>query len=381
MKSFSIKLRLFAFLLSLLLILPLCACGKRQGKVLLTLDHEGVKVTFSVNHYQFLLSRLRGNFVLQGVENSAGSADQAAFWNVREKIGEGDALTTWDAYYRQDVLETCKTYLVGLWVFEKNKLTLSDSTKEAIEEEMADILAYHGDGSKAKLNSYLADYGVNYDLLKSFYEMEAKVEAALQYLYGENASLLGDSVKNDYLAKNYFHYKRILFSYYKDSDNTENDTPQTVTDEEQAALRAEATELFSTLQDKTEAEFETAMEEKNGTNEYTDGYYLPINASIGNDADQIAFFSAITQKLAEMEIGEVALLELSDGIQILRKYEPTPGAYDLAANALWFSSFANNLMRDQFGKDCLTYTESIAVDETVLASAPTMKEISPNVYF
>ena len=82
-----------------------------------------------------------------------------------------------------------------------------------------------------------------------------------------------------------------------------------------------------------------------------------------------------------MEIGEIALLELADGIQILRKYEPTSGAYNLPVNAGWFTSFTSNLMKEQFGTDCTAYTDKITIDEKVLASAPTIKDISPNVYF
>ena len=376
MKSTRFQFRALALALIFILLLPLAACAGKQGKTLLTLDNDGVKVTFSVNHYQFLLSRLRGNFVRQGVSNSAGSADEAAFWDVQGYFGDTDVLKTWDLFYREQVLENCKTYLVALWIFEKNKLSVPEETRATISQELDDLLTYQADGSKAKLNSILANYGVNYDLLKSFYETEAKVEAAMVFRYGANASLLDATVKDPYLNANYYRYKRILFPFYVESEE-ESETVRTMTDEEKEAERAKANALLTGLQGKTEAEFEAAALETNGADEYTDGYYLPKNSALVEGTDP----SAIQTKLGEMEIGEIALLELSDGIQIIRRCEPTPGAYDLSVNAVWFTSFAKGVMAEQFAKECKNYTDKIVVDDAVFAEAPKIKEIGANFYF
>ena len=283
MKSNRFHFRALALVLVFLLLLPLAACTGKQGKTLLTLDYDGAKATFSVNHYQFLLSRLRGNFVRQGVSNSAGSADEAAFWDVQGHLDDTGVLKTWDLFYREQVLENCKTYLVALWIFEKNSLTVPEDTRAEIEQEMADLLAYHGNGSKAKLNSVLANYGVNYDLLKSFYELEAKTAAAMEFRYGANASLLDATVKDPYLNANYFRYKRILFPFYTETED-ESETVHAMTEAEKAAEREKAAALFADLQGKTEAEFEAAALETNGAEEYTDGYYLPKSASFESDA-------------------------------------------------------------------------------------------------
>ena len=176
------------------------------------------------------------------------------------------------------------------------------------------------------------------------------------------------------MNENYYRYKRILFSFY-------NEEGEALTDAEKEQARTQASALLAELKGKTETEFEAAALEKNGTDEYTDGYYLPKNASIGNNSEEVAFFSAITEKLGTMEVGEIALLELSDGIQILRRYEPTSGAYDMSVNSIWFSSFASNLMASLFEKECKNYTDRITIDETVLAEAPKIKEIEPNYYF
>ena len=288
---------------------------------------------------------------------------------------DSEELKTWDTFYREQVLENCKTYLVGLWLFEKNKLSLSESARSEIEQEMEDILTYHADGSKTKLNSILQSYGMNYDLLKSFYETEAKLEAVLDFLYGKNASLLDATVKDPYLSANYLRYKRILFPYYEKSDDSE--TARALTDEEKAAVRQKAAALLADLQGKSEADFEAAAQAENGSDEYTDGYYLPRSAASEGGSD----VSAILEALVGMEIGEVALLEVSDGIQIIRRYEPTSGAYDLDVNAVWFSSFAAHLTAELFAANAAAYSGEIKVDEAALAEVPKIKEIEPNYYF
>lgn len=376
MKLHRFRWRAAALLLALCLILPLAACSARQGKTLLTMDFEGTKVTFPVNHFQFLLSRLRGYLVRQGVANSAGSADEDAFWDVQGYFDGTDTLKTWDAFYSEQVLENCKTYLVGLWIFERNGLSLSDAARANIDEEMNDLLTYQANGSKAKLNSVLAKYGVNYDLLKSFYETEAKTEAAIRFLYGENANLLDATVKDPYLNANYFHYKRILFPFYAESTEA-GETVRDMTEEEKEAQRAKANALFAELQGGEEAAFEAAMAEENGEDEFTDGYYLPVSGSLGNGTTE----DEIRSRLNAMEIGEVALLELSEGIQIVRRYEPTPGAYDNSVNAVWFTSFAENLTAELFAKQCKNYADKIVLDEAAFAEAPKIKETEPNDYF
>ena len=349
-----------AFLLALALFcLPLCGCGKSQGKALLTLERDGQKTTFSASDYQFLLSRLKAGLISNGMTNGGGSAAYDAFWEMQGYF-DGDKLKTWDTYYREQVLETCKIYLVGLWLFEKNGLKLSQTATENIRQEMEDILTYSGNGSKTKLNAELSKYGMNYDLLKTFYETEAKAGTVQTFLYGENAGKLDASVKDPYLSEHYFRYKRISLS-------------------EEGAEQAQA--LLAELQDATDEEFEAVMLEKNGSDEFTDGYYLPRGATFGETAEQIAFFTQISERLETMGIGETVLLETVEGLLILRRYEPTPGAYDLEENAMWFSSFAGNLAAELFQKECASYLSDITVDEAVLAGVPVLKEIEPNYYF
>ena len=79
---------------------------------------------------------------------------------------------------------------------------------------MQELINTDGEGSKTKLNSVLSAYGVNYDLLRDFYETEMKLQAVKTHLYGENASLIGDTVKTEYLEEHYVRCRQIFLATY-----------------------------------------------------------------------------------------------------------------------------------------------------------------------
>lgn len=207
-------IRLCTLLVALVLLaIPLASCSSR-GKTLLTLDKDGVKVTFSVNLYEFMLSRMKGALVSGGYTVGGYTPEQDSFWDYQDKFN-GTDMQTLNDYYGDLILENCRTYLAAMWYFESMGLTLSDTQQQSIEDRLDDVLEEHGDGSKTKLNSVLSGYGINYNMLREIYTLEEMVNAVQTAKYGANASLVGHNVKEEYLAENYVHFKQIFFPYYR----------------------------------------------------------------------------------------------------------------------------------------------------------------------
>lgn len=207
-------IRLCTLLVALVLLaIPLASCSSR-GKTLLTLDKDGVKVTFSVNLYEFMLSRMKGALVSGGYTVNGYTPEQDSFWDYQDKFN-GTDMQTLNDYYGDLILENCRTYLAAMWYFESMGLTLSDIQQQSIEDRLDDVLEEHGDGSKTKLNSVLSGYGINYNMLREIYTLEEMVNAVQTAKYGANASLVGHNVKEEYLAQNYVHFKQIFFPYYR----------------------------------------------------------------------------------------------------------------------------------------------------------------------
>ncbi len=443
-------LRLSALLLAvILLLLPLSACTGGRGKALMTLDYDGVKVSLSVNHYRFLLSRLKGSMIAGQVTNRAGPPSSDGFWETQELFDGSETPQTWDEYYRAQVLDTCRIYLVGLWFFEKNNLSLSATAKENIQSTLDHILDTYGNGSKAKLNAFLAPYGVNYQLLKTFYETEAKLETVQDALYGSNAANLGTTVQDAYLNEHYLHFRQILFAkydfvYVKDANGDEvYYDPETgnilydengytrrdgngnlITDENGNAVyfvtptsdrifydvdggirhpeydengqegrsyytdakdlrrvREDAEEMFASVQNASNTEFEAEAVLQNGETAHTDGYYLLRDTDYASISETYAYLSKISKELTLMEIGETALLETSEGWHIIRRYAPTSEAYAMPENEDWFgTTFTNGLMAELFLKECETYRPMIEVHASVLEQAPVLADVEPETF-
>ena len=215
--------RLCACLLGILMLALCFASCASRGQALITLNKDGYKVSFSVNHYEFLLSRWKGYLVTNNITNNGKNAEQDEFYDLKD-IFNGTDLQTLDAYYSDIILDNGRNYTAVLWLFDSMGLSLSKDELDAIDKTMDDILEAYG-GSKTKLNALLATYGVNYNLLRDMYIMEAKIAAVQVALYGSEGSKLGTEVKDAFLSENYVRFKQIFLPYfnyvYKVDDNND----------------------------------------------------------------------------------------------------------------------------------------------------------------
>ena len=215
-------LRSAAMILSLvLLMLSLPACAD-LGEELMVLEKDGISVSISVNQYELLLSRAKGKLCAAQVTQNGSTAASSAFWEYKDKF-DGTTFETYAEFYERSVLNTCKMHLVAKYLFEKEGLSLSAEQEETLDDMMDELIQTDGGGSKTKLNAVLADYGVNYDILRDFYETELKVQAVKDHLYGANASQVGANVKHEYMNSHFVRFRQIFLSakpyVYETDDN------------------------------------------------------------------------------------------------------------------------------------------------------------------
>jgi len=447
--------------LALFLLLAVClgafsACSSK-GKTLMSLEKDGISVSFSVNLYQLMLSRMKGTLVFNQVTAGGYTANQAKFWDYTDYV-EGKGNLTLDQHYRTSILDNCRTTLVSLYLFEREKLSLSAATMEKIESDLQELVRTDGNGSKTKLNAVLAQYGVNYDMLREAYIMSAKVEAVQKELYGEKAELIGYNLKDNYLNENYVHFRQIFleeyhYVYKKDSNgdviyyHTEGDQKGHVfydiyngerkvldngdyatddhddeiyyvkgtsykkiaydstngqpsielaedgisykttemTTEEKEALKTKAEALYAQVDGVSAAEFEAKIAERNkelGISEvYTDGYYLRTDTDYLSGGNTYEYLQQIVDALQTMEDGETMMVKSAMGYHLIMKYAHSEKAYEKEANEVWFSDFNTRLIEKLYLELCKSYYADIKVDEAVLATVPSMKEIGINYYY
>ncbi len=207
-------LRAFTLLFAVLFLgMSLVSCSD-LGKPLMTLEKNGIKVSVSVNIYELMLTRMKGTLVNGGLTINNMTAKSDAFWNYTSKF-QTDTEMTLDEYYRMCIQDNCRTYLVALYLFEEMGLSLSDAEIADVDDRLNELLRTDGNGSKTKLNSVLSEYGVNYEILREAYLLEKKVSAVQTALYGENASLIGDDIKTEYMEANYVHFRQVFLPSYR----------------------------------------------------------------------------------------------------------------------------------------------------------------------
>jgi len=193
-----------------------------QGKTMLTFRDKKL----SVNVYEFLLSRMKGTLGYYGYDVTSDS-----FWRT---VVSSDG-TTYDDYFREEILRETKHYIIADQLFDDYGLTLSAEQEKKID----DLLLSHQTkaGSRAALNEKLLAFGVNYDILREIYVMESKISTLKNHLYGENAEKVLPETKDKFLNDNYVCFEQIFIpAYYYVTDLDRFNDKVYYTDEKHTAI-------------------------------------------------------------------------------------------------------------------------------------------------
>ncbi|HHT54724.1 MAG TPA: hypothetical protein GX011_07355 [Clostridiales bacterium] len=197
------QIQIIALSLALAAVLVLASCS--QGKKLMTLGGQSV----SVNIYEFFLSRQKGLLCTPYYYGSGALSRD--FWNTTISP-DG---TTYNDFWTAQIIDSLRIYLVALYLFEEEyDLTLPKSAVEEVDTKLAELLDYDAEGSRTAFNAILSQYGVNYNMLRNIYLLEAKVNYLQVHLYGVDLSLVSDAVKEEYYQNNYVRLKQAFFPNY-----------------------------------------------------------------------------------------------------------------------------------------------------------------------
>lgn len=185
--------------------LGMTACSAKSPTLL---ELDGITIT--ANQYQFFLSRVKGSLHYAGY-----NVESSDFWNMIIN----DQNNTYDDYFRNAVLEDARRYLAALTIFEEKGLVLPQSYLDRIDKNMEEYL--RDAGSKSALNTLLSAYGVNADILREIYVIEAKYDYLQTVIYGEDGKLLSADTRLAYLNEHAVCFKQVLirsFDYVYETD-------------------------------------------------------------------------------------------------------------------------------------------------------------------
>ena len=428
MKLTNTRMRLGAFLVAIVLLLTAMLAGcSRKGEVLMQIG----KQKLTVNTYELMLSRMKGTLQYNGYPT-----DTESFWNTIISVQGG----TYNDYFCHNVQQEAKMMLIKLYLFEEvYKLELPDNYYDTIDEYIGDALELLNDGSKSKFNATLSAYGVNMDMLRENYIMEDKID----YLKLHLSEQTGDTARDEYYQKNYVRFRQILLPlyeylyetdengdtvyyregtdriyydtsgvtkkgtdgktvvdkngdtvYYTEDGKIKYNTSKGVTrgidkdkdgytdykmlDEETAQLVKDQAEKlkevivagdFTTFED-----YGKKMSEEELWESYPNGMYINKNKDYG-----IEYIDKIQEALANMAVGDVALIEADNAYHLIMKYDIEASGYKNTENKDWFESFEDEVVSEILNAMCEKYLDQVEVNTKALEEAMDMKSIGANV--
>lgn len=381
-------------LISCLIIAFSCA-NSGTGEPLLTLD----KSKISVNLFMLMLSRMKGN--LASSYGYGAQALQNSFWDSVMDTSTG---VTYDKHYTAEVLESAKTYIAALALFDELNLKLPKSYEEEIDTELEELIFNDANGSKTEFNNLLAQYGANYKVLREAYILEAKIAYLSDYLFGVDGSKIASELVEDYYQSTYMRFRQVFYytvkpKYQKDSNGdviyyTNNEYKYISYDKKNGATKEEngkivvdkngqavyflsdghiayrPTEFPGVIRDAngkvvseklSESELKKLQDESTLLMESVDkGNFTLFDTYVekyGEDEGMTMYPGGyyvtaksnydspeVLEALADMEVGEVRKVYSEYGIHVVMKYELPKGGYNDKANADFFATKEGQLV-------------------------------------
>ena len=188
------RYKLISLILSILLVFGVSvSCAKQRT----AMEYEGYRVT--TNMYSYWLSQIKSGYV-------SSSNDTEAYWNTQYSDGR-----TYAEKMREIVDFNVKVNLVCMSLFEKMGLKITAEEKNKIDTAIDDLLMSYG--SRSELNSMLANFGINVDILRDIYNVDLMASKVYDALYADGGARVIDDEKLDEFYKENYSRIDIIFVY------------------------------------------------------------------------------------------------------------------------------------------------------------------------
>ncbi len=299
-----------------------------------------------------------------------GEDDTEEFWS-----SSSNGVTV--AEYLQDVsLTAIKTKLVAEYLFEENRLTLTESKEQEIQSMIDGLLLGIGGEEEFKKDELMQKLGLTVDDMYDIFLTDAKAEAVQDYFYGESGKeVVNASDRDAYYNENYYRYKQI---YIMDVDFVYDENGKIKFDKDGYAVTEELTderweEKFTHAQSLLERaengeDFDTLIVENTEELSYDKYPYGHYFNKLTTNSDN--YFSDISDTVADMEINEVRLIKSNYGLHLIQKLALDEKGYDHTENTDDFKNFDELVEEEKFKKKLTGYFDKIEVNEDIIAKYP-----------
>jgi len=292
----------------------------------------------------------------------ADMKDTAAFYSAELPDGR-----TGEEYLFDQTVENVSMSLVCMELFDKNGLTLDPAVAASIDSYVQSFIDDYAGGDKKALNSRLAEYGINVNMLREIYLNEEKGTALYDYLYGENGTVgVTDEELDAYYRENYIRLRHIYVNnkfYYETTeegyasyDADGNLITHPYEGEALTAKNAVIAAIDTAL--SMGADFETVYEQYSEDRYYVNGYYLTA---------QTDFIDEVEKSAADLAPGEYTKVESDVGTHYVLRMELDEKPWEDEANADFFDTFEDDVKYQAFVNYVKQYLPDVVRNEEKLA--------------
>ncbi|MBR6514924.1 MAG: hypothetical protein IKT46_08850 [Clostridia bacterium] len=355
-------------ILCVCLLLGCVACTKTENTIM---TYKGAKAPESL--YSYWMSTYKSVFL----DSFNDGIDSDEFW---------DMLISDDMTYEEYIVDWINTEMkyrtVALKLFDEYGLELTDSTIERIDADISEKLEYAE--SREELNTRLAKFNMNIDMLREVYIANEKYESVREYLYGQGGEEAPtDKERAEYFADNYYCLKYITIysgvilktdesgAYVYDEDGQ---IELIKLDDEQKALKKK---IIDSIIAGVEAggDFDEYMSEYSEVDysEYPNGFFVSENDSsrLGGD---------IINAAKEINFGEIKVLSDENITYIVKKLDLPEYTSLTSSDKTQLEDMDDYIIREKFAARFGEYAADVVVNEE-LTKRYNIREISENSYF
>lgn len=274
--------------------------------------------------------------------------------------------------------------LVAAEEFRRAGLKLTAAQEKAVDESIQSMVDELASGSRKTLNGYLAEYGINIDMLRDILLMEKKAYAYYEHLYGEGGSeAVSDSDRDAYYKANFVHFQQIFINdvvaYETDDEGRfiqdENGQYKTreFTEAEKDELEARILAVKAGLE--SGEDFDELRKKYSDVKDYEDGYYFSAATSTN-------YITSVVSAAFALEEGEWAFVEAARdrGAFFIKRLPLGEGAYKDEKYADFFDGLDGDLTGERYSEKLESLYGDIVKDDAYLGKV-SVKDAVPNYYF
>ena len=247
---------------------------------------------------------------LTNSESAANLTDYPAIWSYSPAA---DGVTIGQVIM-DEILTSQKRMLFFADYAKEHGITLSDSEKSELKSTIDDSIKTNF-GSVSVFESFLKEYGINYDQLMEYSYFQSLASKGQEAYFSDS----GEDPITEETMKSYFELKYCTASHILINNVTEKGTSDKLSAEDAAAKKKQAEEIYDKI--TSGEDFDSFLSLTDEPVESTDKSTVTFSSYELNFDDYV---SAVSQ----MKIGDVKKIETEGGIYIIKRKELDASKFD-----------------------------------------------------